>query len=66
MGVAEEDDICQQESEKNIRMGDEGESKTAGQLGGVYQTGRVSTSRSAKKVGRSVRRKEERRIVMPM
>jgi hypothetical protein len=58
--VAEEDDICQQESEKNMRMGDEWEFKTAGQLGGLYQTRRVWTSRPAKKGGRSVRRKEER------
>jgi hypothetical protein len=32
----------------------------------MYQTGRVWTSRQAKKEGRGVRRKEERRIVMPM
>jgi hypothetical protein len=60
MGVAKEDDICQQESEKNMRMGDEREFKMAGQLGGVYQTRRVWTSRPAKKGGTSVRRKEER------
>jgi hypothetical protein len=66
MGVAKEDNICQQESEKSMRMGDEGEPKRAGQLGGVYQTGRVWTSWPAKKDGRGVRRKEERRIVLLM
>jgi hypothetical protein len=58
VGVAEEDDICQQDGKKSARVGDEGESKRAGQLGGVCQTGRVWTSQPAKKSGRSVKGKK--------